>query len=356
MDHPGLIRLHEVLRSPKSIFLVLDLASGGELFNTLAQDGPLPERVARNYFQQLIDALDYMHSRGAIHRDLKPENLLLDANGRLKIADFGLSVFADTNNGLLKTRCGSPNYVAPEIFSTNGYSGPPVDIWSAGVILYVMLAAELPFDAPTIMELARQIMAVRVKYPSNFPPDAVNLLKSILVADPARRYTIEKIRSDKWFAVDYHRVNGTDGATAIRKVTVDETRSDPAAAPADDDDGMDAFSLIAAISAVNMDRLMDQAAPVNASMSFTLTKPKAEIVRLLKQALEGLGVKGPALNPSKDGNSFKPEIPVGNGFVSLRVDVRLVSGNTSLIEFCRLKGKQFDFLRVYRTLKQRLGS
>ena len=90
LDHPGLIKLHEYMHSNKKLFFVLDLAEGGELFNKLAQDGPLPEDLARSYFQQLIDALDYMHKRKAIHRDLKPENLLLDKEGHLKIADIGL--------------------------------------------------------------------------------------------------------------------------------------------------------------------------------------------------------------------------------------------------------------------------
>ena len=115
MNHPNLIRLHYVMRSPKNIFLVLDLAEGGELFNKLAQDGPLPEDIARSYFQQLIDALSYMHSLKITHRDLKPENLLLDEKGQLKLADFGLSIMSNNSSDLLKTRCGTPNYVAPEI-------------------------------------------------------------------------------------------------------------------------------------------------------------------------------------------------------------------------------------------------
>jgi 5'-AMP-activated protein kinase catalytic alpha subunit len=359
MDHPSLIKLHEVMNSPRFIYLVLDLAAGGELFNKLAQDGALAEPVARSYFQQLIDALDYMHNLGAIHRDLKPENLLLDANGRLKIADFGLSVFS--GGGQLKTRCGTPNYVAPEIFHADAYSGPPADLWSAGVILFVMLAAELPFDAPSITDLARQIMAVRVKYPPCIPAGAVDLIKKLLVADPDGRLTIPQIRDHPWFVVGYERTDGVASPMTVVQSNVVEGQTSAApvaaAAPAaEDDDGIDAFELIAAMGNLNMQRLVDQAAPVNNATSFTAAKSKADIIKALTEVLEAIGVRKTAINPSKDGRSFKPEIPVGTGTVHVRIEVRTITDQNSLIEVSRIKGQQFDYMRIYRTLRQRLQS
>jgi hypothetical protein len=358
MDHPSLIKLHEVINSPRNIFLVLDLAAGGELFNKLAQDGALAEPVGRCYFQQLIDALDYMHSLGAIHRDLKPENLLLDANGRLKVADFGLSGFS--GGGQLKTRCGTPNYVAPEIFHADGYSGPPADLWSAGVILFVMLAAELPFDAPSITDLARQIMAVRVTYPPCIPAGAVALIKKLLVASPEGRLTIPQIREDPWFKVGYERIEGAAVAATVVQSSVAEGQARPAPvagpAPADDDDGIDAFELIAAMGNLNMQRLVDQAAPVNNATSFTAARPKADVIKTLIEVLEAIGVRKTAVNPSKDGRSFKPEIPVGTATVHVRIEVRTITEQNSLIEVSRLKGQQFDYMRIYRTLRQRLQS
>lgn len=349
MNHPNLIKLHAVLHSPKNYFLVLDLAEGGELFNKLAQDGPLPEAAARSYFQQLIDALDYMHKHNTIHRDLKPENLLLDSEGNLKIADFGLSIMANSTSDLLKTRCGTPNYVAPEIFCANGYVGPPADLWSAGVILFVMLAAALPFDAPTLPELARQIMKVQITYPKSFPPGAVNLMKHIIVAAPEERYTIEQIRNDPWFKVNYKpRVAGKDNeAFPDAEVTESKKEEEP-----QEDDTINAFELIAKMSGVDMGRLVDHNIPVNASTTISTNKPVQDIQSILTKTLTQLHAE----IHSKEGNkSIKAIVPIANNQVILRIDISNVTGDTHIVEFCRLKGQQFDFLRVYRTLKSKLA-
>lgn len=354
MDHPGLIKLHAVMHSTKNIFIVLDLAQGGELFNKLAQDGPLPEKVARSYFQQLIDALAYMHSKNAVHRDLKPENLLLDSEGKLKIADFGLSIMASSSNDMLKTRCGTPNYVAPEIFSADGYVGPPADLWSAGVILYVMLAASLPFEAPTLPDLARLIMSVKIDYPRSFPPGAVALMKKILVADPTKRATVEDIRADPWFKVDYKPVVSTSENHVVGDdVEVAGVQSAPeAAATPDAGDAMNAFELIAKMSGVNMERLVDSSVPVNASTSFSTNKKFAEIDRIIKTTLEGLRAK---VQPNAQKRSYKASVPVANAVVTVKIDVLTVAGDTLLVEICRMKGSQFDFLRVFRTLKNKIA-
>lgn len=347
MNHPNLIKLHAVLHSPKNYFLVLDLAEGGELFNKLAQDGPLPEAAARSYFQQLIDALDYMHKHNTIHRDLKPENLLLDSEGNLKIADFGLSIMANSTSELLKTRCGTPNYVAPEIFCANGYVGPPADLWSAGVILYVMLAAALPFDAPTLPELARQIMKVQIVYPDSFPRGAVELMKHIIVASPEERYTIEQIRQDPWFKVNYKpRLAGSDKESfPDAEVTVSQKDES-----SQEDDTINAFELIAKMSGVDMGRLVDHNIPVNASTTISTSKTQQEIESILTKALNKLHAE----IHSKEGKSIKAIVPVSNNQVTIQVYISNVTGDTRIVEFCRLKGQQFDFLRVYRTLKTKL--
>lgn len=117
IKHPNVVKLHEVMASKTKIYIVLELVDGGELFDIIAKQGRLKENEARKYFQQLINAVDYCHSRGVYHRDLKPENLLLDSYGVLKVADFGLSAFSQQvrEDGLLHTACGTPNYVAPEV-------------------------------------------------------------------------------------------------------------------------------------------------------------------------------------------------------------------------------------------------
>ncbi|MQL41428.1 hypothetical protein EI012_26330, partial [Escherichia coli] len=147
-NHPNVVKIFEVMASKTKIYIVLELVNGGELFDKIAKNGRLKEDEARSYFQQLINAVDYCHSRGVYHRDLKPENLLLDSNGVLKVSDFGLSTYAQQENELLRTAGGTPNYVAPEVLNDRGYDGATADLWSCGVILFVLVAGYLPFDDP----------------------------------------------------------------------------------------------------------------------------------------------------------------------------------------------------------------
>ncbi|XP_042499441.1 CBL-interacting serine/threonine-protein kinase 24-like [Macadamia integrifolia] len=154
--HPNIVRLHEVLASRTKIYIILEFVTGGELFDEVHR-GRLPENKSRRYFQHLIDAVDYCHSKGVYHRDLKPENLLLDSQGNLKISDFGLSALPLQGVGLLHTTCGTPNYVAPEVLSHQGYAGSAADVWSCGVILYVLIAGYLPFEEIDLPTLYRKV-------------------------------------------------------------------------------------------------------------------------------------------------------------------------------------------------------
>ena len=136
--HPHIIRLYEVLETPHDIYVVMEYVKSGELFDYIVEKGRLGENEARHFFQQIVSGVEYCHRNMVVHRDLKPENLLLDAKSNVKIADFGLSnVMRDGH--FLKTSCGSPNYAAPEVISGKLYSGPEVDVWSCGVILYALL-------------------------------------------------------------------------------------------------------------------------------------------------------------------------------------------------------------------------
>lgn len=135
--------------------MVIEYA-GGELFDFLVSHGKVPEDSARRFFQQIICAVEYCHRHKIVHRDLKPENLLLDSNLNVKIADFGLSNIM-TDGNFLKTSCGSPNYAAPEVIGGKLYSGPEVDVWSCGVILFVLLCGKLPFDDEYIPNLFKKI-------------------------------------------------------------------------------------------------------------------------------------------------------------------------------------------------------
>lgn len=198
--HPNIVQLYEVMATKSKIYFVLEYVRGGELFNKVSK-GRLREDVARKYFQQLISAVDFCHSRKVYHRDLKPENLLLDENGNLKVSDFGLSALAESKrvDGLLHTTCGTPAYVAPEVISRKGYDGAKADIWSCGVVLYVLLAGSLPFHDQNLMEMYRKIGKAEYKFPHWFSPDVRRLLTRILDPNPNTRITTQRIMENPWF-------------------------------------------------------------------------------------------------------------------------------------------------------------
>ena len=143
--HNNLIQLYSIIESPKTIYLIMEYANGGELFYYIDQRKRLPEQEACKFFRQLISGIEYLHKLGISHRDLKPENLLLDHNKDIKIVDFGLSIIF-SKSSLLSTPCGSPCYAAPEMIQGLKYGGSNVDLWSCGVILYAMIVGYLPFE------------------------------------------------------------------------------------------------------------------------------------------------------------------------------------------------------------------
>ncbi|CAG9316934.1 PRKAA2_3 [Blepharisma stoltei] len=201
--HPHIIRLYDVITTPTCIFLVMECLPGGELYNLLDRNGRLPEDQARLYFQQIISGLDYCHTYRVVHRDIKPENILLDQFGNIKIADFGLSNLMPDGD-YLKTSCGSPNYAAPEIISGNRYCGPEVDIWSAGVVLFALLAGHLPFDDSSIPSLFAKIKAASFNMPYHFSDAVKDLIIRMLKPDPIARITINQIKKHPWFQMNYN--------------------------------------------------------------------------------------------------------------------------------------------------------
>ncbi|MCL7034285.1 hypothetical protein MKW94_029140, partial [Papaver nudicaule] len=200
IKHPNVVELYEVMASKTKIYFVMEYVKGGELFTKVAK-GKLDEEVARKYFQQLIGAIDFCHSRGVYHRDLKPENLLVDEDGNLKVSDFGLSALSESRkkDGLLHTTCGTPAYVAPEVICRKGYDGAKADLWSCGVVLYVLLAGYLPFHHSNIMEMYRKIRRAEFKFPSWFSADVRKVLLRILDPKPNHRITLEKLMVHPWF-------------------------------------------------------------------------------------------------------------------------------------------------------------
>ncbi|KAL9235637.1 hypothetical protein vseg_010380 [Gypsophila vaccaria] len=204
VKHPNIVELYEVMATKSKIYLAMELVRGGELFTKISKGGKLDEDVARGYFRQLISAVGFCHSRGVYHRDLKLENLLLDHLGDLKVSDFGLSTFfdgVDQQEQLLRTSCGTPHYVAPEVVSKRGqgYDGAKADIWSCGVILYVLLAGYHPFHDDNVINMYRKIYKGDFKCPAWFSNESRDLIVRMLDPKPESRITIPQIVMDQWF-------------------------------------------------------------------------------------------------------------------------------------------------------------
>ncbi|KAM0939253.1 putative protein kinase CAMK-CAMKL-CHK1 family [Dioscorea sansibarensis] len=200
LNHPNIVKIYEVIATKTKIYLIMEYASGGQLTDRMRK--ALTERQARRYFQQLIDAVDYCHSRGVYHRDLKPENLLLDSEGNLKVSDFGLSTLKQPG-ALLMTACGSPSYVAPEVITKKNYKGAAADVWSCGVVLFELLAGHLPFEDESLTNLYQKITRAAYTCPSWFTANQRELISRILNPSPRRRATITEIIGHEWFQVDY---------------------------------------------------------------------------------------------------------------------------------------------------------
>ncbi|KAB8075962.1 kinase-like domain-containing protein [Aspergillus leporis] len=200
LRHPHIIKLYTVIATKTDIVMVLEYAER-ELFDYLVKRGRCNDAEARKFFQQIICAVEYCHRHKIVHRDLKPENLLIDSDKKVKIADFGLSNIM-TDGNFLKTSCGSPNYAAPEVISGKLYAGPEVDVWSCGVILYVLLVGRLPFDDDYIPALFKKIAAGNFHMPPYISSGAARLIRSMLQVHPVHRLTIPEIRQDPWFLQD----------------------------------------------------------------------------------------------------------------------------------------------------------
>ncbi|KAF4028066.1 NAF domain-containing protein [Phytophthora infestans] len=390
--HKHVVVLKEVLASRTKIFIVLELITGGELFDKIVSEGRFSEETARFYFRQLVDGVQYCHENGVCHRDLKPENLLLDENGDLKISDFGLSALYEgggpdgpesSRASLLHTTCGTPNYVAPEVLADKGYDGRAADVWSMGVILYVLLAGFLPFDEPTMSALFRKIQKAEFSYPSWFTPRVKALLNRILVPDPETRISIKEILRDEWFV----NANGADEQVApaagpgtiseelavapvpspVDHMTIKPSQADLDAAilehqdeinsgKKDKQDGglkvMNAFDLINMCGGMALNRMFqsNDEKRVKRSTQFTSTIPAASIMVRLTGHLESLHCEINVENSSK----VKAVLQTPKGAVGVVIQIFMLADNLHLVEVRRGKGDIFEYHKFYTQLNDQM--
>uniref|UniRef100_A0A8C1V0R7 non-specific serine/threonine protein kinase n=1 Tax=Cyprinus carpio TaxID=7962 RepID=A0A8C1V0R7_CYPCA len=201
LNHPHIIKLYQVMETKDMLYIVTEYAKNGEMFDYLTSNGRMSENEARKKFWQILTAVDYCHQHHIVHRDLKTENLLLDANMNIKLADFGFGNFYNSGEPL-STWCGSPPYAAPEVFEGKEYEGPQLDIWSLGVVLYVLVCGSLPFDGDSLPALRQRVTEGRFRIPFFMSQDCENLIRKMLVVDPAKRINVAQIKQHRWMLAD----------------------------------------------------------------------------------------------------------------------------------------------------------
>ncbi|KAK1277373.1 CBL-interacting protein kinase 23 [Acorus gramineus] len=353
--HPNVIRMYEVMASKTKIYIVLEFVTGGELFDKIASHGRLKEDEARRYFQQLINAVDYCHSRGVCHRDLKPENLLLDAYGVLKVSDFGLSALPQQvrEDGLLHTTCGTPNYVAPEVINNKGYDGAKADLWSCGVILFVLMAGYLPFEDTNLSSLYKKIFKANFTCPSWFSTSAKKLIKRILDPNPSTRITIREVIENEWFKKGYRPPTFETADVSLDDVHAifDETegssnlvveRREPRPLV------MNAFELISTSQGLNLGTLFEkQMGIVKRETRFTSKCPATEIMSKIEETAAPLG-----FNVEKHNYKLKlqGEKTGRKGHLSVATEIFEVAPSLCMVELRKSGGDTLEFHKFYKNL------
>ena len=199
LNHPHCLRLKNHFEDDDNFYLVMPLASRGQLYKILRRNKKFDERTTAQILRETISALQYLHSFDPpiIHRDIKPENLLLNENGRIYLADYGWSNFKNDGD-IRKTFCGTPEYIAPEMLKKEGHDHR-IDIWSVGVLMFELLSGYSPFAAKTNQDLYQNIRKLKIHWPADMPPVAKNLISKILKLDPKERLSLEEILKHKWF-------------------------------------------------------------------------------------------------------------------------------------------------------------
>ncbi|KAH9766565.1 CBL-interacting serine/threonine-protein kinase 1 [Citrus sinensis] len=337
LKHPNVVRLHEVLASKSKIYMVLEYVTGGELFDKIlssglvvqASKGRLQEAEGRKLFQQLIDGVSYCHNKGVFHRDLK-------------------------DDGLLHTTCGSPNYVAPEVLANRGYDGATSDIWSCGVILYVILTGYLPFDDRNLAVLYQKIFRGDFKLPKWLSPGAQNLLRKILEPNPVKRITIAGIKADEWFEQDYTPANPDDDeedifvdneAFSMHEVPSDGDRT-PGSPPL-----INAFQLIGMSSCLDLSGFFEKEDVSERKIRFTSNHSAKDLLERIEDIVTEMGFRVQKKNGKlKATQEHKPQKSLGS--LSVAAEVFEISPSLYVVEL----RKSYGDPTVYRQLCNKLSS
>lgn len=344
--HPNIVELKEVMATKTRILFVMEYVRGGELFTKVA-NRRLPENKARHYFKQLISAIDFCHSRGVSHRDLKPENLLLDENGNLKVSDFGLSALPEQlrQDGLLHTQCGTPAYVAPEVLRNRGYNGACTDIWSCGVILYVLLTGFLPFQHENMMKMYQKIFKADYQVPPWVSGDARRLISKLLVVDPSKRISIAEILRHPWMKKGASGLN-TKALNMQIQAKEDTEQEDE---QGNNIEGLsprsyNAFELISSMSSgFDLSSLFEN--QIRAPTVFTSKASAGKIINSLRRMAKALGF-GIEVG-KKEGYKVRMEGKEEGrkGKLAVSVEVFEVAPEVSVVEFGKDAGDTLEYVK-----------
>ncbi|CAM9850804.1 unnamed protein product [Pylaiella littoralis] len=349
--HPYVVQLREVLASSSKIFLVCELITGGELFDKIVEKQRFTEDEARFYFRQLLEGMEYCHSQGVCHRDLKPENILLDGAGNVKISDFGLSNLYSGGDDealkLLHTTCGTPNYVAPEVLADKGYDGRMADVWSMGVILYVLLAGFLPFDEPSMSTLFSKIQAADFSYPRWFSPEARSIIDRILVPDPAQRLSLAQMKAHPFWEA------GTvvEMSTSTPDVIVPtEAEVNSAVQEGVEPEKTEQTESVEPPSVGDMEQGSTRRGSARLNTFETMLDP-TEIVSTLTTALQEMGCE---LRVFEASNKIKACLMTAKGMIGVVLQVYSSdgAGSPSMVEIRRGKGDNLEFSKFCKELME----
>ncbi|KAG4946711.1 hypothetical protein AAZX31_15G176800 [Glycine max] len=359
LKHPNVVRLYEVLASKTKIYMVLEYVNGGELFDKIASKGKLKEAVGRKIFQQLIDCVSFCHNKGVFHRDLKLENVLVDAKGNIKITDFNLSALPQhfRADGLLHTTCGSPNYVAPEILANKGYDGATSDIWSCGVILYVILTGYLPFDDRNLAVLYQKILKGEVQIPRWLSPGSQNIIKRMLDVNLKTRITMAMIKEDEWFKEGYSPANPEDEEESvyidedfsIHDVSLEADQGSPRSPTL-----INAFQLISMSSSLDLSGLFEQEDVSERKIRFTSIHSPKDLVERLEDIVTEMGFRVQKKNGMlKVVQEIKTQKCLGN--LSVAAEVFEISPSLYVVELSKSCGDASVYRQLCKKLSNDLG-
>ncbi|XP_043711642.1 CBL-interacting serine/threonine-protein kinase 21-like isoform X2 [Telopea speciosissima] len=359
LHHPSIVRIYEVTATKTKIYIIMEYVPGGQLSDKLSYIQKFDEREARKYFQQLIDAVDYCHSRGVYHRDLKPENLLLDGKGNLKVSDFGLSALRKPGD-LLSTACGSPCYVAPEVIAYKKYDGASADIWSCGVILFELLAGRLPFDDRNLMNLYRKISRTEYTCPEWFTASQRKLLFRILEPMPKRRMTVAEILQDEWFQTSYEPSGGIEYEISLANVAAFDGigRKNQRGMPKSSS-FINAFQLIAMSSDLDLSGLFENQDEDKQRTRFGSKHPINETIEKIEVAAKDVSLSVERMNISKQFFEFQVKIhqkqklmSCPRSYFNLSAEVIEVTPTHCVIQISKSAGE----LRVYNEFCKSLSN